>query len=334
MTDESIIRKLLTAICPKIDAGLHEVSALRRLSGGASQETWKFTASGVSGETDFILRRSPGGAERVLDGQGIGLATEADIIRSAREAGTLAPAVPYVCTPDDGLGPAYVMTFLEGETLAPRILKREDLASARNKLARDCGKALAAIHSTPTSTLPDLPFSDALAQLDQYDAIYQSFGATRPVFDLAFTYLRTHAPAWKERKLVHGDFRNGNILVDETGLKAVLDWERSHFGDPAEDLGWICVNSWRFGRSHKMVGGFGDLEDLLSAYEDAGGVPIDPARVHYWTMLGSLKWGIMCMMMYGAYASGSDKSVERAAIGRRASETEIDLLNILEAANA
>ena len=131
-----------------------------------------------------------------------------------------------------------------------------------------------------------------------------------------------------ESRLVHGDFRNGNLIIGTDGVRAVLDWELAHLGDPMEDLGWICTNSWRFGSIDLPVGGFGEREDLFRGYEEAGGV-VDPGRVHFWEVFGSLKWGIMCMSMYSVYRSGADRSVERAAIGRRSSEAEIDLMNLL-----
>ena len=131
--------------------------------------------------------------------------------------------------------------------------------------------------------------------------------------------------------LLHGDFRNGNIMFDpERGVAAVLDWELSHIGDPAEDMGWICTNSWRFGRPDRPVGGFGDYADLLAGYAAAGGRPIALSRVRFWQMLGSLRWGVMCLMMYRSWADGVERSVERPMIGRRVSETEADLIVLLE----
>jgi aminoglycoside phosphotransferase (APT) family kinase protein len=82
---------------------------------------------------------------------------------------------------------------------------------------------------------------------------------------------------------------------------------------------------------HKPVGGFGDYTDLLAGYRAAGGGDIELPRVRYWEAVGSLKWAIMCLMMYGATASGHPVSVERSMIGRRVSETEMDLLNLFEA---
>jgi aminoglycoside phosphotransferase (APT) family kinase protein len=128
--------------------------------------------------------------------------------------------------------------------------------------------------------------------------------------------------------LVHGDFRNGNIVVDASGLRAVLDWELAHLGDPMEDLAWISVPSWRFGHHDLPVGGIGTRDELFAGYREGGGT-VDAARVHYWEVLGTLKWGVICEGMAAAHLSGAERSVERAAVGRRASETEIDLLDML-----
>jgi aminoglycoside phosphotransferase (APT) family kinase protein len=68
-------------------------------------------------------------------------------------------------------------------------------------------------------------------------------------------------------RLVHGDFRNGNLIGGPDGLRAVLDWELAHLGDPLEDLGWLCVRSWRCG-AEPRVGGFGPVDDQVAAYAD------------------------------------------------------------------
>lgn len=96
-----------------------------------------------------------------------------------------------------------------------------------------------------------------------------------------------------------------------------------------EDLGWLCVNSWRFGNRDLPVGGFGSREALFSAYEAATGQSVDPERVRFWEVFGTLRWGVMCLYLAFGHLDGSERSVERAAIGRRVSETEIDLLQLL-----
>ena len=168
----------------------------------------------------------------------------------------------------------------------------------------------------------------ATKEIADLEREYRSFDWPRPVFELALRWLRDHDPGpSSEVTLVHGDFRHGNLIIGPDGVRAVLDWELAHFGDPMEDLGWICVNSWRFGEIDKPVGGFGSREDLFAGYEEAGR-KVDPDRVMFWEVMGTLRWGIMCCGMMQRFRSGPDHSMERAMIGRRSSETEIDLLRL------
>ena len=307
-----------------------DVCGLKRLSGGASQETWAFQVSTDGQDMPMILRRAPGGVEAARSSQAIGLAMEATLLSHAAEAGVPVPPVLGVFESDPQLGEAFVMDRISGETLGRKILRDEEFSEARKVLARQCGEALARIHSIKVDTLPELPVADGVSQLEKYESVYRAYGLPRPVFELAISWLKANAPAPLPVVLVHGDFRLGNLMVSDKGLASVLDWELAHIGDPREDIAWLSVNSWRFGQADKRVGGFGDLPDLLDAYSAAGGPRMTPRDIDWWEMMGSLKWGIMCMTMYEAFRSGADPSVERAAIGRRVSETEIDLVNLLE----
>jgi aminoglycoside phosphotransferase (APT) family kinase protein len=325
-----VILTNLNVIMAKLFPGSEPVSNLHRLSGGASQETWSFQQDhGVAGPQKYILRRAPFSGQR--SSEAIGLRSEAELIKAAARAGTPVPETLYVCCPEDGLGDAFIMAHVEGETIARKILRDPAFETARTKLAAQCGHALALIHKIPLLECPEnIPKSSGLDQLTRYEEIYRGFNVNRPVFELAFAWLRGRAPEPVPARLVHGDFRNGNLIVGPDGLRAVLDWELAHIGDPREDLGWICVNSWRFGMSHNPVGGFGGRADFLRAYEEAGGQAFDQGDIAWFQALGSLKWGIMCLIMYSAFHSGADRSIERAMIGRRASEAEIDLLNLME----
>lgn len=322
----SDLESALNAVAPQL--GGKSIQNLRRLSGGASQETWAFS---LDDGRPLILRRKPAGATSTT-GNANPLATEAALIRAATAQGAPVPEVLYVSDPGTDIGEAYVMAAVEGETLGKRIAQGEAFAAVRPQLARQCGEALARIHKIPLEGLPPLARSSAQDELAKYEEVYRNLGARRPILEAAFRYLKERAPALDRPVMLHGDFRNGNIMFHpETGVAAVLDWELVHIGDPAEDMGWLCTASWRFGGG-KPVGGFGDYQDLLDGYVAAGGEPIPLERVLYWQMLGSLKWGVMCEGMYASYANGSDTSVERPMIGRRTSECEIDLIALLEAA--
>ncbi len=316
----------LSALAPRLSPGVTTATSARRLSGGASLETWTFD---LDDGTPLILRRRPAGGS--MSEAALPLSTEAALLAAVAPQGAPVPEVVRVCALADGLGEAYVMRRLEGETLGKRIVRDEAFAAVRPGLARRCGEVLAAIHATPLNGLPPLETSDAASELMRYEAVYRQSGAQRPVFEAAFRWLADRAPPLERPVLVHGDFRNGNLMISpEMGLVGVLDWELAHLGDPAEDLGWICVNSWRFGEWRRPVGGFGDYQDLLEGHAAAGGAPVSLERLLFWQALGSLKWGVMCLMMYASFASGADRSIERAMIGRRASETEIDLVLLME----
>ncbi|WP_178133332.1 phosphotransferase family protein [Vineibacter terrae] len=315
--------------------GATGIANLKRLSGGANKETWSFDvrcdgAQGKNGLLPLVLRRAPRGVD-VGRSNLLSLEREAAVVQAAAGAGLPAPRVRYVLQPDDGLGHGFFMDRIEGETLARRILRDEAFAAARPLLAGQCGAILARLHRLTASAVPGLRVAPILTELGNVRTLYRSYRHPHPVFALAFRWLAERAPAYAQTDLVlvHGDFRHGNLIIGPEGVRAVLDWEGAHIGDPMEDLAWISVNSWRFGNIDQPVGGFGQREDLFAGYEAAGGRTVDRDRVRFWEVYGTLRWGIGCMGMYATFASGADRSVERAAIGRRASETEIDLLALI-----
>jgi aminoglycoside phosphotransferase (APT) family kinase protein len=299
-----------------------------KLSGGASQETWSFDILHAGGKHGAILRRSPQGYGAAPT-RAAGLDAEARLMQLAHDAGLPSPKVMHVLRPEDDLGTGFIMQRIEGETIARKILRDEQFAKARPILARQLGKVSAGIHSLPRAQLPILREMSATKEIAEMGREYRSFDWPRPVFELALRWLADHDPGpSKEMTLVHGDFRHGNLIIGPDGVRAVLDWELAHLGDPMEDLGWICVNSWRFGEIDKPVGGFGSREELFAGYED-GGRKVDPDRVKFWEVMGTLRWGVMCCGMMQRFRLGPDHSMERAMIGRRSSETEIDLLRLL-----
>ncbi|MGH8595359.1 MAG: DUF6285 domain-containing protein [Gammaproteobacteria bacterium] len=149
------------------------------------------------------------------------------------------------------------------------------------------------------------------------------------MIDYTARWLLAHLPETPRATLVHGDFRNGNLMVTADGIVAVLDWEIAHLGDPMRDLGWLCTNSWRFGQRELPVGGVGSYADLFAGYAAITGIPVDPAHVRFWEVFGSFWWAVGCLQMAEHYRQGRDATVERPAIGRRSSECQIDCVNLL-----
>jgi aminoglycoside phosphotransferase (APT) family kinase protein len=258
---------------------------------------------------------------------------EQGLLEAAGRAGVPVPAV--IAAPDwsddagaDPLGGAWlVVERLEGETIPRKILRDPEWAAARSALTAQCGRALAAIHTIDPAAVEGLPPTDPLGDpLPLLD----SLGEVRPALELGVRWLALHRPGATASApvTVHGDFRNGNLLVDPAGLRGVLDWELAHAGDPAEDIGWLCAPAWRFGGPGE-VGGFGSLAELLAAYEEAGGGPVAPARVHWWQVYATVKWAAICALQASVHLSGMTRSVELAAIGRRVCESEWDLFVLL-----
>jgi aminoglycoside phosphotransferase (APT) family kinase protein len=294
--------------------GVTEIAGLTRLSGGASRETWRFEADRRS--LVVQLQR---------DGDVRDMMIEAAVVRAARSGDVPVPEVILAERRADG-GAFMVVEDIEGETIARKIQRDDRFASARPQFAAQCGAALARIHQLDPAGVEGLLDDD---QIERYTEVLDELAQPHPTFELVRNWLLDHRPATTARTIVHGDFRLGNLIVGDDGLRAVIDWELAHVGDPMEDLGWLCVKAWRFGGADP-VAGLGRYDDLFTAYEAAGGGAVEPDAVRWWEVLGTWKWGIMCISQADAHRSGAVRSHELAAIGRRVCENEYDLLRILD----
>lgn len=296
------------------------VENLRALTGGASRTTWAFDAL-TDGRRALILRTGP------PDDVHASMELEAAVQQRAAAAG--AP-VPHILTADNSpaaLGNPYLICdAIGGETIVRRIYRTLD-DSGRERLLNQCAHALAAIHRADHQGI-GVPPSD---QLSEWRARLDEMGDTTATFEWAFRWLADNRPSPTPQVLVHGDFRMGNLIVDDGGLAAVLDWELVHAGEIYEDLAWFCIRAWRFGApEHQGAGGLGSVETFLAAYESAADVTLDRDAFRWWLTVATLRWGVICRYQAERHLSGQTKSVELAAIGRRVSETEWDVLDLLE----
>ncbi|AFA73208.1 putative aminoglycoside phosphotransferase [Gordonia polyisoprenivorans VH2] len=302
-------------------AGAIEIGDLVRIPAGASRQTWSFVAT-IDGEPRrLVLRLDPPGGRDASS-----LLREAALMRAAGAVGVPSPTVIAEGLDDPDIGGDFVvMNHIDGATIPRKILRDPEFADARAALTGQLGAALAAVHSIDVDVVPGLPEDDPLAawrpELDAADRVF-------PTFEFALSWLERHRPPTAGRTVTHGDFRIGNVIVDGNGLAAVLDWELAHIGDPLEDLGWMCVKAWRFGGAG-MVGGLGGLDEFIGAYEAAGGAPVDREALFWWQVYGTLRWGIICLHQTQRHRTGTSRSVELAAIGRRVSENEWELLSLI-----
>lgn len=301
------------------------VTDLTRMSAGASAQLSAVTVRDGNGADHQLVLRAGG----IVGGLAIGTPAEARVLAALVGRPVPVPSVVATFADHPVLGDGYLMPRLEGETVPRRLLREPAYEQARGRILPQAAAALAEIHRTDPGDLGGvLPVLEADSQLALLADLHRSMKQASPTFELAFRWLAQRLPEPAEPQLVHGDFRNGNLMVDASGLVAVLDWELAHLGDPVEDLGWFCAPAWRFGGPGE-AGGFGSRATLIESYGAAAGVEVDPERLRWWEVLATVKWGVICQVQASRHLGGTP-SVEHAAIGRRVSETELDLLLLLE----
>ena len=304
-----------------------KIKNLVPLTGGASADINRII---FEDNKEFIVRRSVVKDKAVM---AIPKNMEAKIQKIVKEYGAPVPEIIMEFSEGAEIGEGYVMQSVGGETIPRKILRDDSYKNIRNKLPYEIGKSLAQIHKTKLEKLQDLEEITFSESLEKLFIIYESFDQPQPVFDLAFKWLENQKILDYEEVLVHGDYRFGNFIISEKKLESIIDWELAHIGNPMEDLGWLCVRSWRFGNVNKRAAGLGDVDELIAGYEANSKIKIDKSQLDMWQLYGSLKWGIICMVQTFAHLSGAVKSLEKAAIGRRVSETEFDLMNMIKNQN-
>ncbi|MFC3230502.1 phosphotransferase family protein [Marinibaculum pumilum] len=336
ITSPTHVAARLPALCRRALGGSGEVRGLARLTGGATKATWRLEAEGAEGWRKLILQQSvdpprapddPKSAmPRVVGDE------DAAVMLAAASAGVPVPPLRATLTPEDGLGRGYLVDLVPGEASGRKIVAAPDFAGVRPRLAAQYGEIVGRIQQVDI-TAPALAFLQPFGPretLASYRAVYDYYDHPHPAIALGLKWAEAHLPPPQPPVLVHGDYRNGNVMVDPGGVTAVLDWELAHTGDPMEDLGWLCVNSWRYG-GDGPVGGFGAREDLFAGYERGAGRPADPEVVRFWEVFGHVRWAIMCMMKGESHASrhGGERTMEAFAIGRRTEEPLFDLIRDL-----
>ncbi len=315
------IQEAIAQAAGKDPGGLELIS----LPGGASRET--FLVEGAAGR--WVLRRDPPEASSFTP-----LEVEFGLLRLAAAAGVPVPGTLAFEAEGGRFGTAgFLMDHVGGTSVAPRLLRRDEFAAARERIPGQLAEALARIHGIDPGGLEGVPTPDgdpALVACELWESELDAVGEPLPGVEAGLRWLRLHPPPPPPRPaLVHGDFRLGNFIADADGLAAVIDWELAHIGDPAEDIGWLTIRSWRFGNDELPVAGMGRLAAFLDAYEEAGGLPPDAARLRWWEAMGNVKWAVICARQAADHLSGRRRSAELASLGRRICEPEWDLLALL-----
>jgi aminoglycoside phosphotransferase (APT) family kinase protein len=298
-----------------LEAVLGPISEPVLLPGGASKEAWAVDA----GERRLLVRRAAVG---VIHRHTLSLRHEFEVLQLAHAAGVKVPE-PVLYIEDLDGREAFVMERIHGETIGRRIVRMDTVPE---RLPLQMAEELAKIHALPAAELPFLAATTIDRLVDELDEI----GEPRPAIELGLWWLREHRPPPREPVVVHGDFRIGNLAVDEDGLVGVLDWEFAHLDDPARDISFSLVRAWRFGADDLRLGGIGHVEPYLERYNELTGFDVRPEELDYWELAGNVGWAIGCLTQAQRHLTGQDRSVELAILGRLGAEVEYEICHLLE----
>ncbi|HXH21730.1 MAG TPA: phosphotransferase family protein [Dehalococcoidia bacterium] len=313
------------------------VTKLARIPGGASRETWSFEArwreDGALRERGFIVRRDPTGSLLETDRD-----VEFRMYQAMAAAGV--PVPPMYWIEPDGAGlerPFFVMGRVEGETNGA-LLVSPSYGGSREEIARQKAQILARIHRADWRALgveafagpAPTPETAARVEVERWESIMRRDALEpQPVLEAALGWLKRNAPVAPAITVVHGDYRTGNFLYDDKKINAILDWEMAHLGDPMEDIGWLCLRSWRHGT--ELAGGLVERERFYEMYETAGGYPVDRRSVHFWEVLGNLKLAVIFLTGGRSLVEGRTADLILAMTTRMIPGIEREILTLLEA---
>ena len=300
-----------------------------KLGGGAIQDNWLIEALVAGQPRAFVLRRDAAATIAASRSR----KDEFALIAAAHAAGVTVPTPIGFC--DDAAvigGPFALMGKVDGVGFGPRIVKDRSLGGEREALVERLGTELAGIHAIAlpaalSASLGNKPADPALAVIAALRQALDAMGAERPGLEWSLRWAERHAPAPECVVLAHRDFRTGNIMVDQRGLTAILDWEFAGWSDPMEDVGWFCARCWRFSRPDLEAGGLGSRAAFYRGYEAGGGL-IDDARVRYWEVVAHLRWAVIALQQGERHASGREPSLEHALTGRIAAELDYAALRM------
>lgn len=298
-----------------LEALLGPISEPVLLAGGASKEAWAVDAVGEP----LLVRRAAVG---VIHRHTLSLQHEFEVLRVMHDAGVKVPR-PVVYIEDLDGREAFVMERIPGETIGRRIVKMDPVPP---RLPLELAEELTKVHSVPPERLPFLGEASLERMVDELD----EFGEPHPAIELGLWWLRENRPEPREPVVVHGDYRIGNVAVDENGLVGILDWEFAHLDDPARDLAFGLVRAWRFGVDDLRLGGIGEVEPYLERYNELTGREVRPEELDYWEVAGNVGWAIGCLTQAQRHLSGQDHSVELAILGRLGAEVEYEICQLLE----
>ena len=277
------IRKAVNRRWP--EASLTE---LEPLPGGISSLTFAAWLAESGGQPRrVVIKVAPPGLPAVRNRD---VLRQARVMRAVHEAGGV--RVPEVLLRDDGEPPLFVMQFIAGDAYEPcwDVSPAPPAPTAVTARAGAAAAMLGHLHTLSPAAV-GLGGEPAVALSDELDRWARLF-ATAPD-DLRGDEVNLHRaladtiPDATEPRILHGDYRLGNLLFAGDGPPAIIDWELWTLGDPRTDLAWLLHftdpvvrrSGGRDGANRAAAEAMPDRERLLAQYVDVSGT--DPGELSW-----------------------------------------------------
>jgi aminoglycoside phosphotransferase (APT) family kinase protein len=303
------------------------IVALEQMSGGAVQENWALDVDLDGTLHRWVLRTD---AQATVPAS-LTRAQEFAVLQVARTASVFAPEPLYLCEDLAVTGRQFfIMERLPGVAGAHLITRDSKLTPDPARLAGELAENLARVHRIPIEH-PALGFlKKALARenIAHYRAYLDTLSQAYPALEWGLRWCELNVPEREEITFIHRDYRTGNYLVHEGRLSGVLDWEFPAFGNPLEDVAWICVRYWRFARPDREVGGITGVEDFIPVYERGSGRRVSRHDLDYWQVMGNLRWAVIALQQAERHLSGTEPALELALTGHIIGQLELEILNL------
>jgi aminoglycoside phosphotransferase (APT) family kinase protein len=293
------------------------VEDLERIFGGASRETWRLrlrgrTQGGDAVDRRLILRRDPEGSLIETDRR-----TEFAAYRAFHASRVPVPEALWLEEDPRWLEqPFFVMEELVGFESRPQMLMAPPYSAHLEKLGEQKWTILAEIAKADPlevgllEAMPEVALDAAWRrELDHWERVLdEDEVCPQPIVRAAIRWLRRNPPPPAPRLcVVHGDYRTGNFLFDAEGnVRAILDWEMAHLGDPLEDLAWSLCRVWCWARDDRR-GGLLPKERAIAIWEQASGLRADPAALRWWEIFSCVKGQGIWVSSAREYESGKNQ---------------------------
>lgn len=308
-------------------AGFRAPWSILQFEGGQSNPTFLIRCS----DRRYVLRKKPPGQ---LLPSAHAVEREYRVMQALHGSGVPVCAMLLLCENSSIIGtPFIVMEHVPGRVFHDPTLPGVEPGDRRAVYAQAI-EVLATLHGMRPGDigLGDFgrPGNYYARQISRWARQYRaSETQTIPAMDRLAAWLPENMPAAEETRIVHGDYRLGNMILHpvEPRIEAILDWELSTLGDPLADLAYNLMTYYLPSRRHAsladndpVLSGIPSLDGQLASYCERTG----RGRIEHWNFYLAFSMFRSAAIGQGVYKRGLDGNASSATaleLGREVEST-------------